>query len=122
MFYNKNHLDCRKHFLWLGSTGAVHKGLDLLLDVFSMQDDMVLHIGGLEKQDRKTLGISKRKNIIEEGLIFIKSETFLKLVDKCSYIILPSCSEACSTSITTGMLLIIMPTGWTTTYQGRPHS
>lgn len=108
-FYNKKHMNARKHFLWLGSTGAVHKGLDLLLDVFSHREDIVLHICGLEKMDRKLLKMSKRENIVDEGLIFIKSETFLQLVDKCSFIILPSCSEACSTSITTGMLHGLIP-------------
>jgi hypothetical protein len=109
VFYNKDHLNTRKHFLWLGSTGAVHKGLDLLLDVFNLRDDIVLHICGLEKNDRKYLNMSKRENIIEDGLIYIKSKTFLQLVDKCSFIILPSCSEACSTSITTGMLHGLIP-------------
>jgi hypothetical protein len=51
----------------------------------------------------------KRKNIIEDGLIYIKSDTFLQLVNKCSYIILPSCSEGFSTSITTGMLHGLIP-------------
>jgi len=83
--------------------------LDLLLDVFSHREDIVLHICGLEKMDRKLLKMSKRENIVDEGLIFIKSETFLQLVDKCSFIILPSCSEACSTSITTGMLHGLIP-------------
>jgi hypothetical protein len=109
VFYNKDHLNTRKHFLWLGSTGAVHKGLDLLLDVFNQRDDIVLHICGLEKNDRKYLNMPKRKNIIEDGLIYIKSDTFLQLVNKCSYIILPSCSEGFSTSITTGMLHGLIP-------------
>lgn len=105
----KNHQLSRKNFLWLGSKGAIHKGLDLLIDVFKNRDDITLHICGLTKQDRKTLEIPKRKNIIEYGHIDIKSETFLKIIETCSYTILPSCSEGFATSITTGMLHGLIP-------------
>ncbi len=109
VYYTKDHKDGRRNYLWLGSTGAVHKGLDLLLDVFNNRDDIFLHICGLEKMDRELLIRSKRENILEYGHIDIQSEIFLKLVDKCSYIILPSCSEGFSTSITTGMLHGLIP-------------
>jgi hypothetical protein len=109
VFKNKNHLQARKHFLWLGSGGAIHKGLDLLLDVYNRQDDIVLHICGLFKEEREQLSIPKRENIVEYGQINIESDLFLALVNKCSYIILPSCSEGFSTSITTGMLHGLIP-------------
>lgn len=109
VFYSKDHKNARYNYLWLGSTGALHKGLDLLLEVFNKRDDIFLHICGLEKKDRELLVRSKRENIIEYGHIDIKSEIFLTLVDKCSYIILPSCSEGFSTSITTGMLHGLIP-------------
>lgn len=109
LFNKKDHLQSRKHFLWLGSEGAIHKGLDLLLDVFYVNSGIVLHICGLGKKEREKLNIQKRKNIIEYGHIDIKSDIFLNLVSTCSFIILPSCSEACSTSITTGMLHGLIP-------------
>jgi hypothetical protein len=109
IFINKNHLQTRKHFLWFGSGGAVHKGLDLLLDVFNQQDNIVLHFCGLYKEEREHLSVPRRENIIEYGHIDIESDFFLELVNKCSYIILPSCSEGCSTSITTGMLHGLIP-------------
>ena len=109
VFKNKNHIYSRKHFLWLGSRGAVHKGLDLLLDVFYQQEGIVLHICGLAKDEKKILKIKKRKNIIEYGHININSDIFLEINNICTFIILPSCSEACSTSITTGMLHGLIP-------------
>lgn len=109
VYYNKDHKDARKHFLFLGSTGAIHKGLDLLLDVFKNREDIFLHICGLQKIDRNQLIMPIKENIIEYGHIDIKSETFLQLVGKCSFIILPSCSEGFSTSITTGMLHGLIP-------------
>lgn len=105
----KNHQLSRKNFLWLGSKGAIHKGLDLLIDIFKNRDDITLHICGLTKQDKKMLGIPKRKNIVEYGHIDIKSEIFLKIIETCSYTILPSCSEGFATSITTGMLHGLIP-------------
>ncbi len=109
VFKSKDHRSARKHFLWLGSFGAIHKGLDLLIDVFKKRDDIVLHICGLRNQEKKVFRWEQRKNIIEYGVINIRSEVFLELVDKCSYIILPSCSEGFSTSVATGMLHGLIP-------------
>lgn len=105
----KNHQLTRKNFLWLGSSGAIHKGLDLLIDIFKSRDDITLHICGFTKQDKKLLDIPQRKNIIEYGHINIKSGIFLNIVNTCTYIILPSCSEGCATSILTGMLHGLVP-------------
>ena len=100
----KNHELARKNFLCLGSAGAIHKGLDLLIDVFSGRDDIILHFGGFREHEKAFLNIPSRTNMIDYGYIDINSDSFLKIVDKCSFIILLSCSEACSTAITTGML------------------
>lgn len=100
----------KKNFLWLGSNGAIHKGLDLLLDIFEQQNDIHLHICGLSDKDRPLLKAFKSKNnIIDYGRIDIQGQTFLELVEKCAFIILPSCSEAMSTSIATGMLHGLIP-------------
>lgn len=109
IFKNKNHQSTKNNFLWLGSSGAIHKGLDLLIDVFNHRNDVVLHICGLSSIERKILNLKQRENIIEYGHIDIKSEIFLEITEKCSFVILPSCSEACSTSITTGMMHGLIP-------------
>jgi glycosyltransferase involved in cell wall biosynthesis len=109
IFKDKDHKKSRKNFLWLGSTGAIHKGLDLLLDVFYSREDLVLHICGLQKEERKALRMKVHKNIIEYGHININSDLFLELTNECSFIILPSCSEGFSTSIATGMLHGLIP-------------
>lgn len=105
----KNHYEARKGFLWLGSTGAIHKGLDLLIDIFSAREDINLHICGIHGSDRKVLNIPKKENIFDHGHINIASDTFLEIIKSCSYSILPSCSEGCSTSITTSMLNGLIP-------------
>ena len=109
IYNKKNHLLSRKKFLWLGSSGAIHKGLDILIDVFKERNDITLIVGGLIKSDKKILDFSNRNNILDYGHIDIKSQNFLNIIENCSYIILPSCSEGFSTSITTGMLHGLIP-------------
>lgn len=108
-FGKKEYSAAKNHFLWLGSYGAVHKGLDLLLDVFEKREDIVLHIAGLSEEDENLLQPKKRANIVNHGYINIKTKAFLELVEKCSFNILPSCSEGFSTAITTGMLHGLIP-------------
>lgn len=109
VFRKKNQEKTRKNFLCLGSAGAIHKGLDLLIDVIANREDITLHFGGFREEEKKMLGIPLKSNIIDHGFIDIQSESFLKIADECSFIILLSCSEACSTSITTGMLHGLIP-------------
>jgi hypothetical protein len=108
-FKDKNHTSARKHFLWLGSTAVIHKGLDLLIDVFRNRQDTFLHICGLDENARTLLKIPDRENIIDYGYVDINSSTFLSIVEMCSYSILPSCAEGCATSITTSMLHGLIP-------------
>lgn len=105
----KNHILTKNNFLWFGSFGAIHKGLDLLIDVFSKRDDIILHICGLSKLDKKVIHLPKKNNIIDHGFVDVNSDRYLEIVDKCTYSMLPSCSEACSTSITTSMLHGLIP-------------
>lgn len=109
VFGFKNHEITRKNFLWLGSLGAIHKGLDLLLDVFKEKEDLILHICGLTENEKRLLKVPQVKNIINYGHILISSDLFVKLVEDCTFIILPSCSEGTSTSILTGMLHGLIP-------------
>ena len=109
VYEDRNHLETRKHFLWLGSSAVIHKGLDILTDVFGQRDDIYLHICGLNDNARKFLKIPERANIFDYGFVQIKSESFLNIAKRCSYSILPSCSEGCATSITTSMLHGLIP-------------
>lgn len=105
----KDHSATRSHFLWLGSSAVIHKGLDLLIDLFTMRDDVTLHVCGLDQHARKILAFPNKKNIIDYGYVHINSEKFLKIVDKCSYSVLLSCSEGMATSITTSMMHGLIP-------------
>jgi len=109
VFRPKDHITTRKHFLWLGSSAVIHKGLDLIIDIARQRDDITFHICGLDTLARKLLAIPKKCNIIDYGFINIQSETFLKIVETCSFSILLSCSEGMATSITTSMLHGLVP-------------
>jgi len=108
-YKGKDHHESKKHFLWFGSYGAIHKGLDILFDIFKNRNDVVLHIGGFYEIDRKILPLPKRDNIIDHGYIDVNSTEFLEIVQDCSFCILPSCSEGFSTSISTTMLHGLIP-------------
>lgn len=96
-------------FLWFGSKGVVHKGLDLLVESFDGLDcNSKLYICGADEKELAELSY-KSKNIYNLGRINVNSDDFLELAYKCKFIILPSCSEGFSTSITTAMLHGIIP-------------
>ena len=101
-------------FLWFGSWGAIHKGLDILLDVFRDIPEAKLYIAGLRDGEKWILNDYKRcDNIINLGFLDVQSIEFLKLTEKIPYCILPSASEGMSTSVLTcmrhGMIPVITP-------------
>jgi glycosyltransferase involved in cell wall biosynthesis len=93
----------KKHFLWFGSSGLIHKGLDLLLEVFSKREDIHLHIcGPLDNEPEFQLtycGELKKANIFYHGFVSLDSDLFKELLQKCAFVIFPSCSEGGSPSV-----------------------
>lgn len=118
-FFNKDFDNCltgkvMKSFLWFGSWGAIHKGLDILLDVFKDIPEANLYIAGLNSGEKWLLDDYRRyKNIKDMGFVNVQSEKFLDLMKKVSFCILPSASEGMSTSVLTcmrhGLIPVITP-------------
>lgn len=103
---NQRSADANKNFLWFGSSGLIHKGLDLLLDYFSNHPDLTLHVCGPIENEMDFVKVYRKelfetKNIITYGFLDIKSETFVNILKKCSFVIFPSCSEGGSPSVLT---------------------
>ncbi len=104
-----------RSFLFFGSAGCVHKGLDLLLEIFAEENfPCELFVCGLfEKEEdfvneyRKEL--YQTKNIHPVGYIDIWGEEFEKIGGECTYTILPSCSEGMAGTITTCMSAGLIP-------------
>lgn len=90
-------------FLWFGSHGLIHKGLDLILDVFIDEPNLNLHISGANKKELKSIYNYDQSNIKVYDFIDVSSNEFLELIEEVTWIIFPSCSEAASTSVLTCM-------------------
>lgn len=101
-------------FLFLGSGGQVHKGLDLLLEAFACLPDLNLYVCSSFKREldfcrayRQEL--FRSKNIYPVGFLSTESEQFREICQRCSYVILPSCAEANAGSVLTAMAAGLIP-------------
>jgi hypothetical protein len=104
--------DASDHFLWIGSSGLVHKGLDLLLDVFSGHTKKHLHICGPKEDDFFELyyeELFETENIHYHGWVDISSNEFKRIVEQCLFTIFPSCSEGGAGSVITAMKTGLIP-------------
>lgn len=89
---------CKRQYLWLGSYGMVHKGLDLVLEAFAKMPDYYLTVCGpveREKDFDKAFHteLYKTSNIHTTGWIDINSQQFKTIMNNSIGIIYPSCSE-----------------------------
>jgi hypothetical protein len=104
----------KKNFLWFGSYGAIHKGLDILIDIAERNSDFNLHICGLSRSEEYLFAktISKCKNIHNHGFVDVNSQKFIDIINSCAFMVFPSCSEAMSTAVLTvarhGLLLLLL--------------
>lgn len=109
VWMDKDFKKAKRNFLWFGSSGAIHKGLDILVDIFKRLPDLNLYIYGLDKSESFVLK-AKSDNIHVCGIINVNSPLYLtEIVERCAFVILPSCSEAQSTSVITNMLHGLIP-------------
>ena len=93
-------------FLWFGSSGLIHKGLDIVLEAFVNKPEALLHVSGpidnepaFKKLYQKEL--FQTPNIITHGFVDITSERFFNILRECCFSIYPSCSEGGSPSLLT---------------------
>jgi hypothetical protein len=111
---NKSFIDAKNHFLWFGSSGLIHKGLDLLLEVFKEMSDFQLHICGSIDNEPKFKNcyyeeLYNTKNIHTYGYKNIQSKSFKDIISKCAFIIFPSCSEGEPSSVINVMVYGLIP-------------
>jgi hypothetical protein len=94
----KNFEIARKNFIWFGSAGFIHKGLDLVLEFFRANPHLNLHICAkmsIDEHFQKTYyeELYNTPNIFTHGFVDIRSEKFIELIYECAFLIFPSCSE-----------------------------
>lgn len=103
-------------FIYFGSVGCVHKGLDLLLEIFTEKNfPCKLYVCGDYEKEKDFIKeysneLFNSNNIIPVGFVNVFSDVFRKMCEECVFSILPSCSEGCagtvSTSISAGLIPI----------------
>lgn len=105
---------CRNSFLWFGSKGFVHKGLDLVLVAFVKMPDCHLYVCGpiddepgfQQAFDRE---LYKTPNIHTLGWVDVDSDAFLDVSRKCIGLVYPSCAEGGGGSVIQCMHAGIVP-------------
>lgn len=91
----KDFKSSRNNFLFFAGGGNVHKGLDLLLEAF-VQVKAHLYICQNIKPDFYKVyqhELEKYPNIHLKGWVPMRTPQFYGLIDKCAFIIHPSCAE-----------------------------
>jgi len=94
----RNYASARKKFIWLNSHGALLKGLDIVIDAFSMMPELEVYICGNAERDSSFINAISRQlsaapNITIEGWVDINSEGFKKIATDCAWVINTSFSE-----------------------------
>lgn len=105
---------CRNHFLWLGSGGLVHKGLDLVLDAFAQMPEYHLTVCGPVNNDQEFEQAFSRElyetpNIHTYGWIDVTSSEFIELTKKCLGLVFPSACEGQSGGVITCLHAGLIP-------------
>jgi Glycosyl transferases group 1 len=111
---DKNYDEAKKHFVWIGSSGLIHKGLDLLLEYFCKNKNLHLHIlGPIDGEpDFKKVYFNElynSNNIHTYGFIDLRSQIFYNLMEKCEFVIFPSCAEGGGASVINCMANGLIP-------------
>ena len=100
----KDFAQCRKNILWFGSSGMLHKGLDIAIDFALAHSGYTLHICGGSRQesafwDYYMPKIKECKNIHLHGFVDIESEKYAQILSECGILLNPSISEGGAVSV-----------------------
>jgi glycosyltransferase involved in cell wall biosynthesis len=88
----------RRNYLWFGSKGFVHKGLDLVLEAFAAMPEHHLYVcGPLEDEPQFQQAFHRQlydtPNIQTIGWVDVDSDEFSEICGKCIGLVYPSCAE-----------------------------
>ena len=111
---NKDFDRCRNTFLWMGSSGIVNKGLDIVLEAFAEMPDFHLIVcGPIENEtlfrEEYNSELYQLKNISTIGWIDVASKQFVDICQNCIALIYPSCSEGQAGAVITCMQAGLIP-------------
>lgn len=98
---NKDFAACRRSVLWFGSTGLLHKGLDIAIDFAAAHPEFTLHVCGSSSSEKDFWEyynpiLRKCSNIVLHGFVNIESDKFSQILDNCGIMLNPTISEGCA--------------------------
>ena len=100
----------KTNFLVFGVKGFVHKGNDILIEVFQKHKEWKLYMCGADiEKECANIGYKLPANIIDCGFVDAASQKFCDIAASCTFILLPSCSEGMSTGLMTCMRHGLIP-------------
>lgn len=111
---DKDFNNISKNFVWIGGGGAVHKGLDIVLECFAKMPDYHLTICGPVEGDRDFYDfyykeLYQKPNIKFVGRIDVCGRQFKEIVDNSVGLIYVSASEGQAGSVITGLHAGLIP-------------
>ena len=101
-------------FLWIGSQGFVHKGLDLVLEAFARCPELHLTVCGPLDEEPGFVAAFRRElfatpNIETLGWVDIASPAFAGLCRRTAALVYPSAAEACCGTVVNSMQAGLIP-------------
>jgi glycosyltransferase involved in cell wall biosynthesis len=95
-------------FLFLGSVGQVHKGLDLLIEAVARDPAVALEVCADFRREPDFIRayrdeLTGRSNIRVHGFMDVLGPAFRELQSRCGALVLPSASEGQAGSVTVGL-------------------
>lgn len=110
----KHYRAARKSFLWMAAYGALRRRLDVVLDVFSRNQDLSLVVcGGVEKEkgfvDCFRSQLFDTSNIEFVGWVDVAGDTYRDVTARCGYMIYPSVSDGMPGSVVNAMASGVVP-------------
>jgi len=111
---NKDWDAARRRFIWFGSAGMVHKGLDIVLEAFATMPDCHLTVCGPVDGEGDFVNayreeLSATANITTMGWTDIHSRRWIELAQESGAVVYPSCSEGGGGSVITCMHAGMLP-------------
>lgn len=111
---NKNFEQNKKNYIWLGGGGAVHKGLDLVLETFTQLPNFSLTVCGPIESEKDFIKFYHKElyetpNIKPLGFIDTDSKKFKELIENNIGLIYPSSSEGQAGSVITSLHAGLIP-------------
>jgi len=93
----------RKKFCMFPAAGMIHKGVDIVLDLFSKHLEWELYLGAPITREPRFMAIYQNilslPNIHFQGFVDMSTPAYWNILDECGFFLSPSAAEGCPTSV-----------------------